>query len=367
MACEAGRPLSMIQMKNPAVLNTASEVCSFAKTLFGGFEEACAAAPVKACFSIAGCNVHVHTDLPEQADIYRRALADQNLGGRADSRILVAGRNALPGIPSAPIWKQYDYNDRRLTRKLEPTSLRVHYYQERNFWQFYDKENCIGVQLMADPSSLPDWDSGSPLRNFLRWTLSGVHSGFLHSGALAEDGRGIMLVGPGGSGKSGTVLAGLNAGLQSVGDDYILGRTDAQNPGCVTVEPLFNTLKNDTSGLERLGIIPVGPKNWQGKHQFTFQDLVSRPPDASLLMGALCVPEITGGHTTTFELMPHQEAFLALAQTGFSQMPGDLAQNFKFCSEVVKRLPTFRLKLGVEPTEIAESIRQFIRKGPLAC
>ena len=42
-----------------------------------------------------------------------------------------------------------------------------------------------------------------------------------HAASLGRDGRGILLLGHGGAGKSGTALAGVAAGLQTVGDDYV--------------------------------------------------------------------------------------------------------------------------------------------------
>lgn len=350
------------------ILRNASDVKAYADALFSSFDTGFAAAAHSATLSVGGQTFMISSDLPEQIALARHALADQPTKSAPSGHLLIAGSGELSGLPSVPFWNDHSYNDYRLCQKFEPTDLRLYHYRERDFWQFYDRASGRGVQMMASPISIPDWDPGSPLRNLLRWHLTNSEQGFVHAGTLGVAGRGLMLAGPGGSGKSGTVLAGLLAGMQSVGDDYILARTPAS--GGVTVAPIFNTLKNDPSGLERLGVglgtgidlKELGYVNWQGKHQFTFQDLVQRDPVAHMTIEALCVPVVTGGKKTEITSMPKREAFLALAQTGFKQMPGDTRHSLKFCTELIKRLATYRLSLGTEPAEIIDSLHSFLEK-----
>lgn len=350
------------------VLRCASDVAAYADTLFSDFETAFAEAPHRTTIEIAGQVFEIASDIPDQIALAQHALAGQPTKAAPSGQLLIAGGGGLPSLPPVPHWEDHRYNDYRLCQKFEPTDLRLYHYRERDFWQFYDRASSRGVQMMASPFSIPDWDPGSPLRNLLRWHLTNAEQGFVHAGTLGVAGHGLMLAGPGGSGKSGTVLAGLLAGMQSVGDDYILARTPAA--GGVSVAPIFNTLKNDPAGLERLGVgrntnvdlKELGYVNWQGKHQFTFQDLVQRNPVSQMHIEALCVPMVTGGNKTEITPMPRREAFLALAQTGFKQMPGDTRHSLNFCSELIKRLPTYRLSLGTEPDEIIDSLRHFLEQ-----
>ncbi len=117
-----------------------------------------------------------------------------------------------------------------------------------------------------------------------------------HAGTLGVDGKGIQLAGAGGSsGKSGTVVAGLLNGLDSVGDDYVL--TDIVDG--VTAYPLFATLKQDPKGFRRLGLKhrlkSPGLLNWQGKHQFLLENIAAQTTPARLDIIALVLPSIGGG------------------------------------------------------------------------
>lgn len=351
--------LSDLTRRRP-VLGRARDVAAYAREAFAGFDMAFSVAPHRITRRIGGTVFEIVSDLPEQV-----ALANQMLCGHATTEpsaahLLITGREALNGMPAVPVWEHHGYNDYRLCNHFDDTRLRLHHYPPRNFWQFYDRQTGRGLQLMASPISYPDWDHGSPLRNLLRWHLVNDTQNFVHAGTLGLNGRGLMLAGPGGSGKSGTVLAGLLAGMQSVGDDYVLARLT--ETGGVRVLPVFTSLKNDPKGLQRLGISTesMGPKNWQGKHQFTFRDLVGKDPVTELEIGALCVPYITGARQTLITPMSRRDAYIALAKTGFEQMPGDRRYGLKLCSELIRRLPTFHLALGTDPTEIVDSLQRFL-------
>lgn len=271
--------------------------------------------------------------------------------------IAIAGEDGWPDLPD---WAEQCMRDPGLHLAMEATPYR-YLQQPPGCWQFFDQRSRCGVQLLRSATSLPPWDGGAPLRNFLHWHLISNVCGLLHAGTLGHAGQGILLAGPGGSGKSGTVLAGLLHGLQSVGDDYVLVRLDQD----VTAYPLFQTLKQDPGGCERLGI-PADSAlrrtlNWQGKHQFTLADLGGDQPVDQLRIRALCLPRISGTSTTRFLPVNGKDAFLALAPSGLAQMPGDRGILFSFCAAVARSLPTYRLELGSDPAEISTSIRAFLQ------
>ncbi len=199
------------------------------------------------------------------------------------------------------------------------------------------------------------------MRNFLHWHLVKPGCDLIHAGTLGVNGSGILLAGAGGSGKSGTVLAGVLHGLETVGDDYVL----AQIGDAVTVHPLFKTLKQDPAGLARLGLAEFQSKavlNWQGKHQLSIDDVGGKPQPDRIIVRALCVPQIAGLSQTRFEPIGSKEAFLALAPSGVSQIPGDRGSMFAFAADLARRLPAYKILLGTDPAEIAAAVRTFLER-----
>lgn len=315
-------------------------------------------------FSLGGQRFRCGTALADyrrsilQALVHSGAALDETAPADCTIAIGIAGAD---GWPDVPVWAETCMQDPALHFAMENTPYR-YLQQPPGCWQFFDRRRRCGVQLLRSCSSLPPWDPGAPLRNFLHWQLISPSCGLLHAGTLGHAGQGMLLAGAGGSGKSGTVLAGVLHGLQSVGDDYVLARLDHG----VTAHPLFQTLKQDPAGCERLGI-PADSTlrktlNWQGKHQFTLGDLVDDGPADQLQIRALCLPIITGAAITRFLPINGKEAFLALAPSGMAQMPGDRGILFSLCAAVARMLPTYRLELGSDPVEISGSIRAFLQE-----
>lgn len=356
----AGNSMSNSRIKRDG-LKSSNDLIKFADRLFASFDKAFAAAEFQTSKCIGQRTFALRTSLAEQYKVISKGLSGMVCQSVADCKILVACGDSL-GLPPTPQWLSQHYSDLLIESKLSSTQYRVHHYPERDFWQFYCLESRRGVQLMLTPHSLPDWDSGSPLRNFLHWELSGKYSGLVHAGVLGIEGRGALFFGPGGSGKSGTVLAGILHGLQSVGDDYVL----VEMKDAVTAMPLFTTLKSDPAGLKRLGVDQsvawAQQINWQGKNQFSFADITETGQPDCIEIAALCLPQVAFAEKTSFEPLPCKQAFLALAPTGIAQIPGNREQNFAFCAELSRCLPAYRVVLGTDPIEITNALKNFISK-----
>ncbi|WP_245469351.1 serine kinase, partial [Mesorhizobium sp. M7A.F.Ca.MR.362.00.0.0] len=191
-------------------------------------------------------------------------------------RVFVA-HPGIDGIAAPVSWGQGPFTQHGFATRLAEAGLRGNHFHDLDFWQFYDPQRRVGVQLMASADAFPPWEPGAPLRAFLHWEYAARGMRLAHAGTLGIEGKGVLLAGAGGAGKSGTVAAGLLHGLDSVGDDYVL--VDLSNG--VTARPLFSTLKQDPQGFVRLGLKhrlkAHGPLNWQGKYAFHIDDIAPRP------------------------------------------------------------------------------------------
>ncbi len=227
----------------------------------------------------------------------------------------------------------------------------------QNRWDLFDPGRNIGLRLLPHPDAYPEWEPTAPLANLLSWIMRARGRMVMHAASLSIGDTGVLLAGPGGSGKSGTTLAGVANGLQSVGDDYCV-----VTPGPAPVaRPLYRTMKQDTKGLARVGIKGVaGPLNWQGKHVF---DLRRVFPGAAVDMAgikAVLLPKVSHLPQTRLEPASPFEALQALAPSTMLQLGGDRSATFRACADVVRAVPGFHLLLGEDPREIAATIRGFI-------
>ncbi|WP_342071656.1 hypothetical protein [Yoonia algicola] len=325
--------------------------------VFDHFDAMFAEAPYERSFGIAGQRFTVRSCSDAYLSQAERALASTPSTCQSGTRIAVgvAGKGGFPKLT----WGSQYFVERGVEAALAKTRYRLHHFPDKSFWQVFDRQTGSGVQIMPTEHGYPDWDPGSPLRNFLQWQLAKDGGALIHAGSLAVDGRGVLLAGAGGSGKSGTVLSGILHGLQTVGDDYVF-----VDPASLTAYPLFDTLKQDHAGLKRLQLEdhPAIPKqvNWQNKYQFYLSDFGEAGRPDHIQLGALLLPKVSGAAKTTLTTATAKEAFLALAPSGVSQIPGDRPLLYAVAAEVSRRLPCYRLDLGPDPAEIARAIRQCI-------
>ncbi len=315
---------------------------------------------------LPGLMLRVHSFDSEMSRAVRHNFlqAPDSTGAKPVPELTVAVLHGeTPGCPTVARWTPGEpYMPHRVAQALDAAGLQGSYFHDLDHWHLHDLDNRFAVQLFHKPGGYPPWEAGAPLRPFLHWHYARHARRLTHSGTLGLDGTGVLLAGAGGSGKSGTVVAGLLHGLQSVGDDYVL--LDAADE--ITARPLYATLKQDPSGFERLGLarhLPMpGALNWQGKYQFLIKDLAPDAVPEALHITALLVPCVTGQAQTRITSLPRAEAMIALAASSIYQMPGERESGFRFFSRVVRQLPCFALELGHDPVEIAGRIGDFISR-----
>ncbi len=263
-------------------------------------------------------------------------------------------------LGSPPLWNEETFQTAKIEAMLEKTPLRASYNDAYGIWHIYDHESATGLQWMQSPVAFPPWEPAGPLRNFIHWALSTPESRLIHAGTLGQNGKAVLMVGRGGSGKSSTVVAGIAQRMQSAGDDYVHVRHDGLG---TNVYPVFSVMKQDAAGLDRLGLYDISAKstaNWQAKYEFGAQDVGGLPMTGPLAVMAILIPVIGNRDDTTITPASKKEAMLALAPSTVLQMPGERISGMAFFADLVRRLPCHRLTLGRDPAGIVAAIRNFL-------
>jgi hypothetical protein len=309
--------------------------------------------------------VEVHTFDGIIADAIERNLHRASApNSDAERMTIFIAHPGLKGIPAPAPWTEraphwpYDVEELLAAANLKAS----HLFNSKNHWHIYDPQKGVAVELALGKNECPPWQLGAPLRLFLHWHYAARGKRIAHCGTLGIDGAGIILGGSGGSGKSGAVMAGLLAGLQSVGDDYVLIEAEPE----ITAHPLFSVLKQDAEGVRRLQLDHFvrndATTDWQGKYDFLLHDITGQPAPSHLAIKAIVIPRVTGNDRSEVMPLSRRDAMLAFGATSVYQMHGDRESDFRFFSGVVNRLPCFRLDLGRDPSETAATIASLIRE-----
>jgi hypothetical protein len=305
-------------------------------------------------------DVELRFTSPAFADLCERVLAGRS-SGAALATVEIFAMDAQAAGWAMPQWwdESSGFFSRDFDQALAAIGLRG-FYHHLHSWQIFDPTTRTGVQSLPSPLGIPAWETASPLRLFLHWAYASLGLRLTHAATLGIGGHGALVVGASGSGKSGTTIAGLLNGLDSVGDDFVV----------VALKPtpaafrIFRTLKQDGAGLRRAGLdLGNRPLNWRGKIEFDPAEM-ARPLAETMDLRAVLIPRIARASRTRIEPTSAQEAALALAPSGVFQLPGDALSGFRFFAELTRRLPAFHVILSEDPREIADVIGEFLAGGP---
>ena len=231
-------------------------------------------------------------------------------------------------------------------------------------FSIFDPASGAGLQLVENMLDLPPWDSGAPFRILVHFAAACRGWRLVHAATLSMGGKGILIVGAGGAGKSGTCLAGLAGGLQTVGDDYVLIAPGAP----LKALRVYGLLKQDREGLARipgLGVRAAHERvNWQNKLELDPELLFPGCMVEEMRLSAIVMPVIARARQTQFVPADTQTAFQQFAPSMWAQMPGARASGFMFAAWLTRQLPVFRMLLSENSSEIAGSVSSFIEEVP---
>lgn len=209
-------------------------------------------------------------------------------------------------------------------------------------------------------SCLTYGDLAGGFRAIIAWAMAENGMQFLHSAAVAVDDVGALIVGASGSGKSSTSLTCLLGGLDYLGDDHCLLEL-RETP---RVHSVYAAAKLHTAQLERFPELEryvvnsnrVAPEKGVAilYPAFAHQLPITRP------LSVVLVPRITGGAATNIESIGPASALAALAPSTLLQMASADRSGLAAMGRLVRRVPSYRVNLGTEREEIAETIREFL-------
>lgn len=274
--------------------------------------------------------------------------------------------DVLSGRDTPPLasWTDAAFEPQAFHATLRAADLRAAYPFQDGVWRLCDMRTRRGLQWCSSPDRLPPWDGSAPLRQHLHWLLDDRSMRLAHAATLGLDDRGIVLFGRGGAGKSGTTLAGLAAGLSTVGDDYVA----LANDPIPLARPLYRTVKQDRDGLSRIPRFAAGTAghavNWRGKVEFDPGAVFEHAFVDALPIRAAVVPRIAHAQKPVLVPTRAQAVMLSLMTSNLHQFAGEPDDGMTFFARFLKDLPCYRLDLSPDAARNGDLLRAFIEGLP---
>jgi hypothetical protein len=315
-------------------------------------------------FSLAGRSVAITFASARLEERMTRSLAHLRLPDGAsepDLRLQVwdSARHELPPPPVPELARSGD--DEEALYHFGDDIVEGVYQRGPRALSVIDRRSARAWYWIADEADVSYIEAAKPFRLVLNWWLGERDLQIVHGGAVADDGRGVLLVGKSGSGKSTTTLAALAAGFEYAGDDYVVAG--------LTPEPWVHALyavgKLEESHAERLPTLTAAVESveWTpGEKKVLFVDeaFPGRVPRDGFPLSAIVVPHI--GDTPQSHHRPASviAALGALAPSTLFELPGQAKVSLARMSRLVSEVPVFELECGRDVSTIPGALRRLL-------
>lgn len=227
-----------------------------------------------------------------------------------------------------------------------------------------DSESGIGAYWVDTAEALPYWAKSSPMRTMFHWLLEPRGKFLLHAAVVGDAEQGVLITGKGGVGKSTSSLMALSAGMQFVGDDYVVVSLDTEP----TAYALYSTAK---VGFEQMKAMPdlrslVDPAQPPDDEKAVLYLHPSRDHQIarSMPLRWMVTPRFGDAAETGFEPVSLTALHQAASFTTMSQLPHAGKATNAFIGALTQRLKTASIVLGHDRAGVARALARLLTESP---
>lgn len=262
------------------------------------------------------------------------------------------------GKDPIPAWKKFE-DDSSEDKKLivyNKDGKHLLYNHESKVLTGYDKNTKKAYYYIPRLDMLPYYEKAAPMRMIFHHFCEENFMTLVHGASVSINGKGILLIGSGGSGKTTTAISAVLNGFEYLGDDYVI-----LNPKDRSIFSIYSSSKirwesgKIVTGLENLAI---NSKD-EDKGYFFMEDQGKKIRKRSTL-GAVVIPRIGQGETT-YSRIPAAKALLILSASTIFQMPGSGNRTLKDISKILKDVPVFEMVLGRDTEKTNNKLEEIIK------
>ena len=297
----------------------------------------------------------------EAANRYLSALAARPAAdedGQADENLtllLWSAEGTGVDLPT-PDWRSSDHTIRGELPRFSDGRFKTSYNMQSRALSAIDLQEGLALHCVRSFTELPQYEWGAPLRDIIAWWLTQRGVAIVHASAVSAFGKGALLVGPGGSGKSTTAAQCLrHDALSFIADDYcaVSLRNEPR------IHPLFRTSKLcvvATQSIPGLGAGEFSDATGKVLFRLVGADIADDAPLRTILM-----PEIVDAERS--EILPAGKGRAArrLMPSTLFQLPGSARMEMALMGDLIRRVPAFRLRLGRDRGNLLTTLTEHLK------
>jgi hypothetical protein len=213
---------------------------------------------------------------------------------------------------------------------------------------------------LRSPGDVEEWERAAPLLAPINWWASGFGYFNVHAASVGRPDGGVLIVGPGGVGKSHTAIACLDSDLFYVSDDHCLLGTGGR-PSTASV---YSTAKVFAYDLPRFPLLQQREneafRTQEDKAVFYLNEIVPDRLSSGFPIRAVLLPRPSGRRDTQIMRAPASAALLYLGPDNVLRWPSVGRIAFGRFASALRSLPCFRLEVGSDLSQIPKTIASLL-------
>lgn len=228
-------------------------------------------------------------------------------------------------------------------------------------WLDRQARHLIGWTRSASQLSL--YERGKPFHPLLCVWYYDRDVQVIHAGLVSLNGKGVLLPGMGGVGKSTSAVACLCAGFDFLGDDYVGLQVLAD--GSFVGHSLYSSTWLEPDHMARFPVLPLhairGLYPWEDKSLILLSDLFPKRLERIAPIRVLALPRVVDSSQSRIRPASKGEGLREIAPTSlFGVTPRPGARGFKRLAQLVERIPSYWLELGRDLSQIPQRVEELL-------
>jgi hypothetical protein len=286
-------------------------------------------------------------------------LVDAKKTNTAELTIWFAEEKDLPQKLKAPPWPGFNGQGYNSSICQQDVQLFFQPWQKQLF--LYSRSKRTGIYWVQKNEDLPWWECTFSFRILFHLWTQDLPAQLIHAGAIAKNGKGVLITGPSGSGKSTSCLNLLRAGYDYLGDDYVWVELGEK----IRVFTLYQTAKIETENLDKNfsdwnQYIKNKDTYREQKAIFHIKDLFPKAGISDAIIKAILLPTVTNQDKTSFEKTNPTQALMSMAPTTLHHLPHNRQSSYQKIMSISSRLPSYRWHLGTDKVQFTTSFHEFL-------
>lgn len=311
------------------------------------------------CYVIAGHRVHLRFAGPALAAHVAPTFAHLEAPCTANSELTICLFDSVSTstpLPHAP-WPLDQYLHHQEPAGDDGSMVAV-FVPDSATLSVVDLSRNLAVVWRHDAGDFPPFATASPLMFVLHAWMRKHGYQLIHAAAVGKRGGGVLFTGKSGVGKSTTAFRCLVSGLDYLSDDYCLLGLEPQ-PHVCSVYSAGRLCRHTLDSFPMLDA-EWGRDIGRGKVQFLLHDLFPDKLIERFPVRAILIPVIGSGGDTSVQPVGAMVALRALAPSTIVQLAGAGPDAMAHLSRLVRQTPSYVLRLGSNPTQIARTVLQLL-------